>query len=235
MHCAELLPAMRTRQPPAPESPSFERHFFPTHPSPQQNHAEPDVSIELDGWETGFFMEETAAPQPERASLTVKDLLLSGNTDSSQQASQLSYQELILNEDEKKLLAKEGVTLPGQLPLTKYEERILKKIRRKIRNKQSAQESRKKRKEYIDGLEGRMATCSAQNQELQRKVAQLEENNMSLMEQLRRLQSLVMNTCGKTAQTGTCIMVLVLSFTLLLFPNLQLISPTKQVWTLTSV
>ena len=33
--------------------------------------------------------------------------------------SQQSIPELLLNEDEKKLLAKEGVTLPSQLPLTK--------------------------------------------------------------------------------------------------------------------
>ncbi|KAG5847883.1 hypothetical protein ANANG_G00130950 [Anguilla anguilla] len=183
---------------------------------------EPDVFIDLDGWEAGFFAERKPSLLPEHAvPLTVKDLLLSSTADTSQQASQPSYQELILNEDEKKLLTKEGVSLPSQLPLTKHEERILKKIRRKIRNKQSAQESRKKRKEYIDGLEGRMATCSAQNQELQRKVAQLEKSNMSLLEQLRRLQSLVMNSCNKTAQTGTCVLVLVLSFSLLLFPSLQ--------------
>uniref|UniRef100_A0A3B3CIS8 cAMP responsive element binding protein 3-like 3a n=1 Tax=Oryzias melastigma TaxID=30732 RepID=A0A3B3CIS8_ORYME len=179
----------------------------------------------FNGWEFSFPMGRPRIPQhpseahspPPSSSfpLTVKDLLLSGSP------TQKSVQELILNEDEKKLLAKEGVTLSSQLPLTKYEERVLKKIRRKIRNKQSAQESRKKKKEYIDGLESRMAACSAHNQELQRKVSQLEKCNISLMDQLRRLQALVMNSSNKPAQTGTCVLVLLLSFSLILFPSLR--------------
>uniref|UniRef100_A0A8C7ALP3 cAMP responsive element binding protein 3 like 3 n=1 Tax=Neovison vison TaxID=452646 RepID=A0A8C7ALP3_NEOVI len=130
-------------------------------------------------------------------------------------------QELVLTEDEKKLLAKEGLTLPTQLPLTKYEERVLKKIRRKIRNKQSAQESRKKKKEYIDGLETRMSACTAQNQELQRKVLHLEKQNLSLLEQLKKLQAIVVQSTSKSAQTGTCLAVLLFSFALIVLPSIS--------------
>ncbi|KFW76358.1 Cyclic AMP-responsive element-binding protein 3-like 3, partial [Manacus vitellinus] len=94
---------------------------------------------------------------------------------------------------------------PPRVP--QYEERVLKKIRRKIRNKQSAQESRKKKKEYIDGLESRMSACTAQNQELQRKVLHLEKQNSSLLEQLKKLQALVVQSSNKAAQTGTCLAV----------------------------
>ncbi|KAI6072963.1 Cyclic AMP-responsive element-binding protein 3-like protein 4 [Aix galericulata] len=127
---------------------------------------------------------------------------------------------LLLSEEEKRLLAQEGVTLPGSLPLTKQaEERVLKKVRRKIRNKQSAQDSRRRRKEYLDGLESRAASCSAQNQELHRKVRELEQRNGSLLSQLQALQALIKQTSNKAAQTSTCVLILLFSLVLILFPS----------------
>ncbi|XP_068108465.1 cyclic AMP-responsive element-binding protein 3-like protein 4 isoform X2 [Hyperolius riggenbachi] len=129
------------------------------------------------------------------------------------------YPELHLTDEEKRLLSQEGVALPNNLPLTKAEERILKKVRRKIRNKQSAQDSRRRKKEYIDGLESRVAACSAQNQELHKKVLELEKHNISLITQLRKLQTLIKQTSNKAAQTGTCVLILIFSLALLIYPT----------------
>ncbi|KAM7143156.1 cyclic AMP-responsive element-binding protein 3-like protein 3 isoform 3-T3 [Molossus nigricans] len=200
---------------------------------------EASVAIDLEMWNPGLYPEEQAelAVSPPSGNLTVKDLLLSGSGGDLQQHHLAAphllrpgtghCQELVLTEDEKKLLAKEGITLPTQLPLTKYEERVLKKIRRKIRNKQSAQESRKKKKEYIDGLETRMSACTAQNQELQRKVLHLEKQNRSLLEQLKKLQAIVVQSTSKSAQAGTCIAVLLLSFALIVLPSISPFAPNK--------
>ncbi|XP_072538698.1 cAMP responsive element binding protein 3-like 3 like isoform X2 [Salminus brasiliensis] len=138
------------------------------------------------------------------------------------------FKEIMLTDEERRLLAKEGVTIPTHMPLTKAEERTLKRVRRKIRNKQSAQESRKKKKIYMDGLENRVAVCTAHNQELQKKVQMLQKQNMSLIEQLKKLQAMVKMSTMKTTTTSTCVMVFLLSFCLIIFPSINPFSSTGQ-------
>ncbi|XP_023143835.1 cyclic AMP-responsive element-binding protein 3-like protein 3-A isoform X2 [Amphiprion ocellaris] len=214
--------------------PAFHIQTFPQPPSlesrPPANEKSSDVSIDL-GWEPGglnegfgiahYLTADQKPLLPSSHALTVKDLLLTNMGQNVQRIPQHSLQELVLNEDEKKLLAKEGVNLSSKLPLSKFEERVLKKIRRKIRNKRSAQESRKKKREYVDSLEGRMSACTTHNLELQRKIHQLEETNNALLEQLSRLQTLLPNSSSKATHKGTCILVLLLSFSLLISSNLQ--------------
>lgn len=62
-------------------------------------------------------------------------------------------QPFFLSPEERRTLIAEGLPIPVGLPLTKIEERALKKVRRKIKNKISAQESRRKKKEYMESLE----------------------------------------------------------------------------------
>ena len=45
------------------------------------------------------------------------------------------HAELVLSDEEKDLLRKEGIQLPSHLPLTREEEKILRSVRRRIRNK----------------------------------------------------------------------------------------------------
>lgn len=128
------------------------------------------------------------------------------------------YPRLKLNAEEKRLLQKEGITLPSHYPLTKHEERELKRIRRKIRNKISAQDSRKRKKEYVDGLEDRVKQCTEENISLLKRIKALQSQNQSLAGQLKRLQALIQKG-NKSAQPATCLMVLLLSLALVALPN----------------
>ncbi|XP_034019055.1 cyclic AMP-responsive element-binding protein 3-like protein 2 [Thalassophryne amazonica] len=126
---------------------------------------------------------------------------------------------LILTEEERRTLVAEGYPVPTKLPLTKAEEKALKKIRRKIKNKISAQESRRKKKEYMDALEKKVETCSNENSELRRKVETLECTNKSLLQQLQSLQAALAGKVHRSyrmagTQTSSCLMVAVLCFAL---------------------
>ncbi|XP_078000124.1 cyclic AMP-responsive element-binding protein 3-like protein 1 isoform X2 [Glandiceps talaboti] len=128
--------------------------------------------------------------------------------------------QLVLSEEEKRTLIQEGYPIPTKLPLTKAEEKSLKKVRRKIKNKISAQESRRKKKEYVDCLEKRVENYTQENIDLRKKLESLENSNKSLIGQLHRLQALVNKASrpikATSTQTGTCLMMLVLCFAIFL-------------------
>ncbi|XP_019412363.1 PREDICTED: cyclic AMP-responsive element-binding protein 3-like protein 4 isoform X2 [Crocodylus porosus] len=192
------------------------------------------ISIQLDDWSSPMLIPDTCVveelpPMPTLDSAgpgTVPGM--DSTRDMQVPEVLLQLPDLLLTEEERRLLTQEGVSLPSGLPLTKAEERILKKVRRKIRNKQSAQDSRRRKKEYIDGLEGRAAACSAQNQELRKKVQELERHNGALLSQLQRLQALIKQTSNKAAQTSTCILILLFSLGLIAFPSYSLFHGGRQ-------
>uniref|UniRef100_A0A8C0P6C3 Cyclic AMP-responsive element-binding protein 3-like protein 4 n=1 Tax=Canis lupus familiaris TaxID=9615 RepID=A0A8C0P6C3_CANLF len=179
------------------------------------------ISVHLDQWNPPLPVPEACMVCELPLDAHTHTLPRAGSVNPVPPATLLPCQTVFLTEEEKRLLGQEGVSLPTHLPLTKAEERVLKKIRRKIRNKQSAQDSRRRKKEYIDGLESRVAACSAQNQELQKKVQELERHNISLVTQLRQLQTLIAQTSNKAAQTSTCVLILLFSLALIVLPSVS--------------
>jgi len=160
---------------------------------------------------------------------------------SAQQAQQphTTFQELKLSDEERRLLSKEGITLPSHFPLTKSEERELKRIRRKIRNKISAQDSRKRKKEFLDTLTQRVQEVEDEKSVLNKKVRTLELVNSRLCAQVKKLQSALAQVArnggvrpgqqhGGAAVNGnnpnvvpaaTTLLVLILSLALVVLPT----------------
>eukprot|EP00095_Tigriopus_kingsejongensis_P000224 maker-scaffold55_size446313-snap-gene-1.17 protein:Tk00224 transcript:maker-scaffold55_size446313-snap-gene-1.17-mRNA-1 annotation:"cyclic amp-responsive element-binding protein 3-like protein 4" len=138
------------------------------------------------------------------------------------------YPPLVLNEEERRLCEREGVKLPSHYPLSREEEKNLKRIRRKIRNKVSAQDSRKRKKEYVDQMEERVRNCTNENDELHKKIELLETQNKTLAGQLRRLHQIITNGGLRQTQTSTAMMVLLLSTALFLMPGINKDQPESK-------
>ena len=160
----------------------------------------------------------------------VADLLLYNNQSLCSQMNgeetsrSYDYTDMRLSDEEKEMLAQQNIVLPSNMPLTKKEESALRCVRRKIRNKMSAKESRKRKQDYVGELEKRVKTCTMHNVVLQNKVDNLEQQNLSLMAELTRFQTLMAGLHVHPVQASTCIMVLLLSFALVSVPNFNIFS-----------
>ncbi|XP_001630366.2 cyclic AMP-responsive element-binding protein 3-like protein 2 isoform X2 [Nematostella vectensis] len=171
------------------------------------------------GYDSGAHSPTCQTPSTPPRSLEI-DSDMSGSSMGERTPPALQIQEkqpFFLTDEERRTLISEGLPVPSGLPLTKVEERALKKVRRKIKNKISAQESRRKKKEYMETLEKRVETCSSENLELRKKLDSLENTNRNLIGQLQKLQALISPKVqrpvnARSTQTSTCLMVVVLCF-----------------------
>lgn len=63
----------------------------------------------------------------------------------------------------------------------------------------SAQESRRKKKEYMDQLERKVEILVSENTDYRKRVESLEESNTNLMTQLAKLQALIKRQAMKNS------------------------------------
>lgn len=129
----------------------------------------------------------------------------------------INSSDLKLTEEEKKLLIKEGYELPaGKKQLSAQDEKVLRKIRRKIRNKRSAQFSRQRKKIYVEELEKKFKECKDENKDLKKEVEELKRENQSLLSKMRKILQDYQSHGQVSFRTSLC--VLILSFLFILIP-----------------
>lgn len=120
-----------------------------------------------------------------------------------------------LTSEEKQVFIKEGYKIPTHMPLTKSEEKLLKLVRRKIRNKKSAHNSRERKKKYVNGLEKRVEYCTKMNETLSKENKLLKNQNVQLVTKLKEMQKCMNELFRKHKRTSTA--MLFVSFLVMFF------------------
>jgi len=139
-----------------------------------------------------------------------------------------SYQ---LSDDEICALKQEGIDptdyMKGKV-WSKVQEKVLKQIRRKIRNKKSAYESRRRKKMIMESMQAQLKEARDENANLKTRVSQLETQNGQLKSHVSKLKAFIAAASQRTAQATTCVMLLVLSLAFFLAPNYGPLAIFKQ-------
>lgn len=129
---------------------------------------------------------------------------------------------VVLTAEEVSVYSKEGFKVPNQWPLTKSEEKILKLVRRKIRNKKSAHVSRERKKLYVDGLEKRVDMCTKENENLLSQVKLLKNQNSDLMKKLNGMQSILSRLLNQNKKASTAVLFISCFITFCAYPYIDL-------------
>lgn len=99
-------------------------------------------------------------------------------------------------------------------------EKNIKKAKRKIKNKKSAQESRRRKKEHMTDLEEKAKHYESKSSRLERELEKERSQNKSLLSQVRELRNVVnqqfqgKNAKSATTQTSAAVMVVLLCMTI---------------------
>eukprot|EP00038_Savillea_parva_P007003 m.167230 g.167230 ORF g.167230 m.167230 type:complete len:400 (-) comp12798_c0_seq1:97-1296(-) len=112
----------------------------------------------------------------------------------------------ILTDEERMLMEQEGISVPKRGPLSNAAERELKRLRRQVKNKYSAKDSRKKRKEYIDSLEATNADLSEQLQASRREMSNLRVKLNSVQSLFRPAAKASASMARKSAVLLLCLL-----------------------------
>jgi len=185
---------------------------------------EPPVPMPVPPAEVKNTSTSTGQPPAKKAKLTGKkrDRTQACLPDGEDGSSLLSAEKLSAMSSKK--LEEYAQNLAEIRPLTTEEEKQLKRQKRLIKNRESAQLSRQRKKHYVEELEAQVKALTAENQQLQTQMRQMSTKaqelqsqviywrGLSQQDQLAVVEDNKLFNSKNTAKAGLCMLVILFSF-----------------------